>query len=505
MGFPGTHGNPLVPFLRTTTISAIHYEVTLFVWNFMSRRTIIESEIEMITEEVEDDSAIIYDKEKKFEQPLKHGLFIWNDVPCSISPCYREYGDYTCTSIVDVWPDIRKKNRLFRGPTHAALDVRFRLVIDANDMIERSRCFVSTPGFIHFTLSREWIARSIHKMIKDGIDTWAPKLSVKKAIIYFWSRNIAKKMSMGLSRSTFIGESLALMLEYSRVEGKSLYDPDISKTLDLLREKGLTIDGEEVLIEGRRLPLVDLAAMWYGIDMVKADWIVHVTDLGKGDYIQVLMNAAKRAGCIVTDHCQQSKIIYVEFGLVEGDAVERSVDLNDLLDEAKSRCKAKLVGQGTAVVDLEHTAEALGYGAVNMEHLQMPELQLLLQLYDKEGLPQDIYNLVNHHDGAKAVWDRVKLLIQGFEISLQERESKRYDEFDIFTLKRVEPIHMYYMRLAKDLHSTNFDHLYAYLRKHEAHANEVRQMRERYLNPLALVANSYNPSLFVITGYFSRS
>ncbi|GJY29430.1 anticodon-binding aminoacyl-tRNA synthetase, class 1a, partial [Tanacetum coccineum] len=263
-------------------------------------------------------------------------------------------------------------------------DVRFRLVIDANDMIERSRCFVSTPGFIHFTLSREWIARSIHKMIKDGIDTWAPKLSVKKAIIYFWSRNIAKKMSMGLSRSTFIGESLALMLEYSRVEpkmimtkflierfpigevddqatgepeGKSLYDPDISKTLDLLREKGLTIDGEECLHR-------------YGFDMVKADWIVHVTDLGKRDYIQVLMNAAKRAGCIVTDHCQQSKIIYVEFGLVEGDAVERSVDLNDLLDEAKSRCKAKLVGQGTAVVDLEHTAEALGYGAVKYADLK---------------------------------------------------------------------------------------------------------------------------------------
>ncbi|GJY21717.1 hypothetical protein Tco_0394283 [Tanacetum coccineum] len=119
----------------------------IFVWNFMSRRRIIECEIEMITEEVEDDSAIIYDKDarskvrsfakkeeakrwslqeeiaKTFEQPLKHGLFIWNDVPCSISPCYKPCGDYICTSIVDVWPDIRKKNRLFRGPTHAGCQV----------------------------------------------------------------------------------------------------------------------------------------------------------------------------------------------------------------------------------------------------------------------------------------------------------------------------------------------------------------------------------------------
>nr|GEU53438.1 reverse transcriptase domain-containing protein [Tanacetum cinerariifolium] len=37
-----------------------------------------------------------------------------------------------------------------------------------------------------------------------------------------------------------------------------------------------------------------------------------------------------------------------------------------------------------------------------------------------KGLPQDIYNLVNHHEEAKHIWDRVKLLIEGSEISLQE-------------------------------------------------------------------------------------
>ncbi|GJT32993.1 hypothetical protein Tco_0923412 [Tanacetum coccineum] len=50
------------------------------------------------------------------------------------------------------------------------------------------------------------------------------------------------------------------------------------------------------------------------------------------------------------------------------------------------------------------------------------------------------------------------------------------------------------VKLAKDLHNTNFDHLYAHLRQHEAHANEVRIMKERFLNPLALVANTYNSS-----------
>ncbi|GJV20542.1 hypothetical protein Tco_1369562 [Tanacetum coccineum] len=121
-----------------------------------------------------------------------------------------------------------------------------------------------------------------------------------------------------------------------------------------------------------------------------------------------------------------------------------------------------------------------------------------------QGLPQDIYNLVNHHEEAKDIWDRVKLLIEGSEISLQERESKLYDEFDMFTSVPGETIHLYYLRfaqlinnmhsigmtmrpiqvntkfvnhlqpewskfvtdvkLAKDLNNTNFDQLYTYLR-----------------------------------------
>ncbi|GJZ25572.1 hypothetical protein Tco_0569825 [Tanacetum coccineum] len=135
---------------------------------------------------------------------------------------------------------------------------------------------------------------------------------------------------------------------------------------------------------------------------------------------------------------------------------------------------------------------------------------------------------------AKDIWDRVKLLIEGSKISVQEKESKLYDEFDTFTSVHGETIHSYYMRfsqlindmyiigmtmkpiqintkfinrlqpewskfvtdvkLAKDFHNTNFDHLYTHLRQHKAYANEVRQMKERFPNPLALVANTYNPS-----------
>ncbi|GJZ82415.1 hypothetical protein Tco_0647588, partial [Tanacetum coccineum] len=45
------------------------------------------------------------------------------------------------------------------------------------------------------------------------------------------------------------------------------------------------------------------------------------------------------------------------------------------------------------------------------------------------------------------------------------------------------------VKLIRDLHTTNFDQLYAYLEQHELHANEVRLMRESNQDPLVLVAN----------------
>ncbi|GKD40020.1 hypothetical protein Tco_1260227 [Tanacetum coccineum] len=111
-----------------------------------------------------------------------------------------------------------------------------------------------------------------------------------------------------------------------------------------------------------------------------------------------------------------------------------------------------------------------------------------------------------------------------------KRESKLYDDFDTFTSMPRETIHSYYMRfaqlindmhtigmtmkplqvntkfvnhlqpewskfvtdikLAKDMHTTNFDYLYAHLRQHEAHANEVRLAIQRYPDQIALVTNS---------------
>ncbi|GJU18844.1 hypothetical protein Tco_1146810 [Tanacetum coccineum] len=110
-----------------------------------------------------------------------------------------------------------------------------------------------------------------------------------------------------------------------------------------------------------------------------------------------------------------------------------------------------------------------------------------------------------------------------------ERECKLYDAFDKFTHIKGESLHKYHLRftqlindmniynikieqfqvntkflnilppewskfvtdvkLVKDLHTTNFDQLHAYLEQHELHENEVRLLREHNQDPLAFVAN----------------
>ncbi|GJY47145.1 hypothetical protein Tco_0436208 [Tanacetum coccineum] len=158
-------------------------------------------------------------------------------------------------------------------------------------------------------------------------------------------------------------------------------------------------------------------------------------------------------------------------------------------------------------------------------------------------IPLDVYAIVNHHKVAKEIWDKVKLLMQGTKLSLQEKECKLYDEFDKFTFVKGETLYQYYWRfaqlinnmnvinmsiravqvntkflnsfppewsefvtnvkLARDLHTTNYDQLYSYLKQHEDHANETHLMRERYQDPLAFVAN-YNQPPTQLTNYHSQ-
>ncbi|GJT30133.1 hypothetical protein Tco_0910408 [Tanacetum coccineum] len=71
----------------------------------------------------------------------------------------------------------------------------------------------------------------------------------------------------------------------------------------------------------------------------------------------------------------------------------------------------------------------------------MKAINIILQ-----GLPTDIYSLVNHHRVAKDLWEKVQLLMQGTSLIKQERECKLYDAFDKFAHIKGESLHQYYLR-----------------------------------------------------------
>ncbi|GJW48954.1 ribonuclease H-like domain-containing protein [Tanacetum coccineum] len=102
-----------------------------------------------------------------------------------------------------------------------------------------------------------------------------------------------------------------------------------------------------------------------------------------------------------------------------------------------------------------------------------------------QGLPKDIYKLINHNIEAKTIWDNVKMLLAGFELTKEDRESQLYDEFERFKMLPGENINEYYdrfviaVKLNKGLKETNHEQLYAYLKQHEKHDAQDRLIIER--------------------------
>ncbi|GKD26875.1 hypothetical protein Tco_1233089 [Tanacetum coccineum] len=117
-----------------------------------------------------------------------------------------------------------------------------------------------------------------------------------------------------------------------------------------------------------------------------------------------------------------------------------------------------------------------------------------------QGIPKDIYTLINHYTDAKDIWDNVKMILEGFELTKDDRESQLYDEFERFCQIKGETIHVYYVRFSKlinDMRNIKMTMSRMQLNskfQHEVHANENKMMMERFIqptnDPLALVSNA---------------
>ncbi|GKE52028.1 hypothetical protein Tco_1487184 [Tanacetum coccineum] len=127
-------------------------------------------------------------------------------------------------------------------------------------------------------------------------------------------------------------------------------------------------------------------------------------------------------------------------------------------------------------------------------HCDMKAINIILQ-----GLPTEIYSLVNRHRVAKDLWEKGESLHQYYlrftqQINDMNIYNMKLEQFQVNTkfLNSLPPEWSKFMidvKLVKDFHTTNFDQLYAYLEQHELHANVVHLMHERNQDPLALVAN----------------
>ncbi|GJR53373.1 hypothetical protein Tco_1403894 [Tanacetum coccineum] len=129
-----------------------------------------------------------------------------------------------------------------------------------------------------------------------------------------------------------------------------------------------------------------------------------------------------------------------------------------------------------------------------------------------QGMPKDIYTLINHYTDAKDIWDNVKMLLEGSELTKEDCESKLFTKLinDMRNIKMTMPRmqlnskfvnnmlpewgrFVTALKLNKGLRDSNYDQLYAYLKQYEAHANENKMMLERFtqpnVDPLALMSN----------------
>ncbi|GJZ63145.1 integrase, catalytic region, zinc finger, CCHC-type containing protein [Tanacetum coccineum] len=124
-----------------------------------------------------------------------------------------------------------------------------------------------------------------------------------------------------------------------------------------------------------------------------------------------------------------------------------------------------------------------------------------------QGLPPDVYAIVNHHKVAKEIWDRnywrfAQLINNMNVINMSMRAVQVNTKF----LNNLPPEWSKFVidvKLVRDLNTTNYDQLYSYLEQHEMHANETRLIRERYQDPLAFVAN-YHQSPSQLNNYHSQ-
>ncbi|GJW01692.1 retrovirus-related pol polyprotein from transposon TNT 1-94, partial [Tanacetum coccineum] len=207
-------------------------------------------------------------------------------------------------------------------------------------------------------------------------------------------------------------------------------------------------------------------------------------------------------------------------------------------EEAGIQLQVKEFDLMAAVVDLDEIED------VNANNILMANLQQastsgnLGSCFEHQtillGLPEEIYAAVDSYESAQEIWLRVQQMMKGFDIGIQEKKAKLFNEWERFTSTDGESIESYYHRFlklmnnfkrnkhfpekiasnlkflnnlqpewsrhvtivhqTKDLHTTYYTQLYDFLKYNQKEVDDLRaEQLAKTHDPLALMANSNNP------------
>ncbi|GKA90175.1 hypothetical protein Tco_0811987 [Tanacetum coccineum] len=95
-----------------------------------------------------------------------------------------------------------------------------------------------------------------------------------------------------------------------------------------------------------------------------------------------------------------------------------------------------------------------------------------------QGIPKDIYSLINHYTDAKDIWENVKMILEGSELTKDDRESQLYNEFEHFYQIKGEAIQGYYVS-----------------NKYKSGSSSTETLIESLSNTLSLLTQSYKSHL----------
>nr|GEY17259.1 hypothetical protein [Tanacetum cinerariifolium] len=118
-----------------------------------------------------------------------------------------------------------------------------------------------------------------------------------------------------------------------------------------------------------------------------------------------------------------------------------------LLLYAKSRPNGKLIHN--SIINGPYTDDELTEKKLKQIEADDQAIQTILL-----GLPEDIYAVVDSCETAHKIWLRVQQIMKGFDIGIQEKKAKLFNEWEMFTSNDGESIESYYhhfLKLMNDL------------------------------------------------------